>query len=1279
MSVRDIPIAVRIEVEDAPYNDAVKKLNDISTLLEKIGLRTSETATKGLENFTTKLREVTGEVESTIKKTEGLTIGGKEIRIDTSEAIKEGDKLKESQEAINKALQNVTSTALSNEQILIRMGQMYRSHNEVLEENKDKFDNIIAAMKDLESRDLTKTDISKALAGDIEVLEQQFGKLDPSIKKIMGSYKEVSEVADATGISFDDLARKQLLNTTMASRLSDMQQVLGRSFGQMTPIMRDVVMRLSAYEQIAKENNRTLEDTVKGFLSSEQSVDSYTASKKRLQEVEAQAAIYSDLDAKAKQVVMDVLKKTDEEARQYEQTLKQQTETADRVRESNRQLSIEYNTARLSMGKLGVAIETVGRSILWLGLSSLFSMMSLARLARNTLTVESSALSLRRAYISLIDTQREYNEIVEVYGRTSEEAIRAGIDLEDATLNIKMAEDRLRGSIEQSIFSFYQWIFGMVPSFISSSILLTSAIWQTFGAKTASNAADIQTVGSMGAASGAMTLHLPIVGSLSIAYWQLATAIAAVTFGLNLAFAALAQAYAASEAEKRIKEMKESVAALEDQLTGHSLVSSLQETERQIVSTFTALSQFSKGVNNIPDIKPQKQVITQVLSRVNIPRIEEQEQIIRQNLISATIPELDNITQIIRQVLIKADYDTPEEATQLIKQEIIKADIPVTEDQIQVIRQRLEEVRIPDIESITQKIIQVLEKAEITRPEDIVQIITQELKKVNIPEVENITQLIQQKLESVYIPPINDIVQLIRQELQTVTIPEIEPIIQNINQRLIEIEPVTMDEINQIIRQELITVNIPDVDDKVQVITQELMKVDIPTIGDITQIVRQELLPVTIPSIGDITQTIKQNLIEVEMPKVEDINQIIRQSLIRVDIPKVDPQHQAIIQHLEAVRIPYVEAQTQIINQNLVKAKIPSVEDQVYNTRQQLILTEIPKIKDQYQTIFQRLSQVDIPSIDPQEQEIIQRLQQVEIPKLDTQIQMIIQQLQAASIPEITDQEQKIVQQLIMTEIPIVKDQIQNINQRLLPFETEPIEPLYQDVIQRSIVADYINPPSLTQDVYQKVETNEMVSSLPELIQTITQVLEPVDIPVISDIKQFITQYLIEATIPDIPDKIQLIKQELVPAEIPNVNDMAANITTTGVGRFESKRELRELRDISSSSKSLDLLRPIRSNTEQLDVLTGIEPVNERLLEVMTEMKNVISAFVDEATKKGTIYVETKDSDVSPFSTSDNKGITQVIISGNKFTVREEADIPKIANEIARITMRKTYTKRGRY
>ena len=77
-------------------------------------------------------------------------------------------------------------------------------------------------------------------------------------------------------------------------------------------------------------------------------------------------------------------------------------------------------------------------------------------------------------------------------------------------------------------------------------------------------------------------------------------------------------------------------------------------------------------------------------------------------------------------------------------------------------------------------------------------------------------------------------------------------------------------------------------------------------------------------------------------------------------------------------------------------------------------------------------------------------------------------------------------------------------------------------------------------------------------------------------------------------------------------------------------------------------------------------------------MKELIDRFVVEATTKGTIYVESKD-DTVPFGKSNNIGNTTVLVTGNNFTVREEADINKIASALQSMANKQTYSVRGRY
>jgi len=103
----------------------------------------------------------------------------------------------------------------------------------------------------------------------------------------------------------------------------------------------------------------------------------------------------------------------------------------------------------------------------------------------------------------------------------------------------------------------------MVPSLISASTQMTNVIWQSFAATTASTSSQITNTSVTGASIGVTNAATISVFGLSIAYWKLALAIGAVTFGINFAIMAGAMAVATAEADKQINKLRKDVNGLE--------------------------------------------------------------------------------------------------------------------------------------------------------------------------------------------------------------------------------------------------------------------------------------------------------------------------------------------------------------------------------------------------------------------------------------------------------------------------------------------------------------------------------------------------------------------------------------------------------------------------------------------------------------------------------------------------------------------------------------------
>jgi hypothetical protein len=436
---------------------------------------------------------------------------------------------------------------------------------------------------------------------------------------------------------------------------------------------------------------------------------------------------------------------------------------------------------RAELGASGRALQMFGNALLWVGLGSMFIMMSVARLRRSMRGVETAAYTLKRAYVDLYEAQKTYQETLIEYGPRSEEFMRASLALEEANWRVKNSEEGVRAAIEQRYLAWAQLIFGSMPTYISSSIALAQAL---FFNKIISDGLSVSigktaiSISVAGTESSAATIK---VLGLSLSFKELALAIGLATAGLNIAIGALVSWFAAMEQERIIEDMRnqtdellDSIYSLEYGLTGGSLVDSIFKTVDSLEVLRRKVNEIS--FENIPSdlvmnirqpeeyiIEGEVQVDTsnveEEISKLELdkeivydykiiePRIEEKESIIKYIPKIYDLEDIPDIKQNIIQEIIKADIEVPEEVTQYIVQKIIEARIPEIEDKEMKIIQLLDTVDIPELEDQTQ--IVHLEYDEIFPIEDRVQTIKQEYIQTDIPEVEDQVQYIYQKI----IPP----------------------------------------------------------------------------------------------------------------------------------------------------------------------------------------------------------------------------------------------------------------------------------------------------------------------------------------------------------------------------------------------------------------------------------------------------------------------------------------------------------------------------------------------
>jgi len=79
--MKDITIGIELKVEDAPYNETVRRLNEVSNLLNNLGKQVAPATTRAMSGYSAAVRKATGAVEKQTKalgggiRVQGKTIG----------------------------------------------------------------------------------------------------------------------------------------------------------------------------------------------------------------------------------------------------------------------------------------------------------------------------------------------------------------------------------------------------------------------------------------------------------------------------------------------------------------------------------------------------------------------------------------------------------------------------------------------------------------------------------------------------------------------------------------------------------------------------------------------------------------------------------------------------------------------------------------------------------------------------------------------------------------------------------------------------------------------------------------------------------------------------------------------------------------------------------------------------------------------------------------------------------------------------------------------------
>jgi len=272
----------------------------------------------------------------------------------------------------------------------------------------------------------------------------------------------------------------------------------------------------------------------------------------------------------------------------------------------------------------------VGIELFWLGLGSMFIVMSYARWRRSALAVESAQLTLRRATMTLAEAQRRANEAVRMYGMNSREARMAILDLEEAKLAYKLALDRVRSAMEQQVYQMWIFVLGAAPTMIRAIFALTN-LWVDYYAAQVHVATgmDMVTIKSM-IATGALKIQIPILKGIELGYWGVVAAQAAFSLGVTAVVAALSYWYTETFIiNPQLERMKKNLKEVEDVLTGHSLVDSLRIARKETSLLTRSINELSDSltghslVDSLQVSTREAANFTNAISQFETPRVQE--------------------------------------------------------------------------------------------------------------------------------------------------------------------------------------------------------------------------------------------------------------------------------------------------------------------------------------------------------------------------------------------------------------------------------------------------------------------------------------------------------------------------------------------------------------------------------------------------------------------------------------------------------------------------------
>ncbi len=621
MSIKDIPIGIEIKVDDSAYNETIQRLANISVELEKIGTKSTQVATKSVSAFSDEIKDLSNNAEEASKKIAGLYIDGKPVNVsktvnNTSEidkqnkakqdAINQEKKHNDIISKINNTVVSTTPSYLTRNEAIIAAGKAYGNLNGILEDNKDRFETIIKTMK-------TYAGDQNDIANGFEELAKDGINVSDSEKRIAMSFNDLDAQAKATGKTVDELAMSELVFAERNKIVNGILSKVGLTLGGLDKTAKTVIYEFNNLTNGLSNTKITNEEMAMGMLESQDALDRASAKaflyNKAVQEMSVVNTLSSEaleFDAAAMNLTVDEYKKLAEKTNKASEAKKKLLEEIERN-------NLAFQEYKVKVGQVGEAYKMLANAGLWVGLSFMFSTMSLNRALTSSTQVQSATLSLRKALMSERDTADKLTEAIGTYGKTSREAMLASFDMEDATLNVKLSQDKLKDSIINSAMVWVQYFTGMVPTVFAASFQMASAYMYLQSAKKQDTSATIANSSATTADLGPKTANISLTNLLASSNMKLAMALSLVTMGLNVAIGLGAYAIASSIAEKETKKLNEQLAKLPKlsdeasySLVGGSLVPDIEKlgnTANKATSKVLELNNANKELSEISNME----------------------------------------------------------------------------------------------------------------------------------------------------------------------------------------------------------------------------------------------------------------------------------------------------------------------------------------------------------------------------------------------------------------------------------------------------------------------------------------------------------------------------------------------------------------------------------------------------------------------------------------------------------------------------------------------------